>query len=278
MITTATEAQWKKVSKLKDQIIADQTQDIPYDEVVSIVTDIYKELGYDAPKIIQVDSPIEAKRVSRELDKEEGHKDTVTPYISLWLRVWHGWYEGAKILGVEFEQKKFDLFARWTKCCPVVFARETYCVVSKNPTECNWEDDLLHNDTGPSVKWNDGYSLWSIGGVGVDEQIVMSPHTQTLEQIDKEENVEVKRIRIDRYGWETYLENKNAEILDGPHQNEIEQNLEVLFKCDDMKVLLLTCPSTGRRYAQEVDVECMNVEEAQSYLSNGLASRIVGAS
>jgi len=51
----------------------------------------------------------------------------------------------------------------------------------------------------------DGWGFWNIHGVPVDEQIVMRPETQTIEQIQNEPNAEVKKIRIQRYGEKKYL-------------------------------------------------------------------------
>jgi hypothetical protein len=42
----------------------------------------------------------------------------------------------------------------------------------------------------------------------------MSPATQTIEQINDDKNQEIKRIRIERFGWQKYLEAVNADILD----------------------------------------------------------------
>ena len=116
-----------------------------------------------------------------------------------------------------------------------------------------------------------------INGVLVDEQIVMRPETQTVEQISKEENAEIKRIRAERYGWNRYLSGINAERID-KRRNDIEGTREYLYSADDMKILLCVCPSTAKVFSLEVDGSVTTCEQAQNYLSSGLSGRIISAS
>lgn len=145
------------------------------------------------------------------------------------------------------------------------------------PKEIHREDERLHNDAGPAISFRDGWSHWSIRGVTVDEQIVMTPSTQTIEQINREGNAEVKRIRIERYGWQEYLTAVNAKVLEH-RTNDIEGTEESLMQADDMVFLVGACPSTGRIYAMEVDPECRTCAQAQEYLSNGKSKQTIGSS
>lgn len=127
------------------------------------------------------------------------------------------------------------------------------------------------------MQFADGWTLWNINGVNVDEQIVMQPETQTVQQIKSEENEEVKRIRIERFGWEKYLTAVNARVLDH-RRNDIEQTDESLMRADDMNVLVCACPSTARVYALEVDPQVETCEQAQNWLWNNSGIRVIGRS
>jgi hypothetical protein len=76
------------------------------------------------------------------------------------------------------------------------------------------EQSRPHSDDSPSHQWRDGWSLYHIHGIRVTEQIVMRPETLTLEQIANESNSEVRRIMIERFGYEKYLRNSNAKLID----------------------------------------------------------------
>lgn len=144
---------------------------------------------------------------------------------------------------------------------------DTVNVFSERPLAIHKEQNRLHNEDGPAIEFRDGWKHWVIGGVTVDEQIVMRPETQTLAQIKGEDNAEVKRIRIERYGWDKYLKAVNAVLVEHS-RNEVEQTDEALMDADGMRVLICACPSTARVYAMEVPTTVTTCLAAQQWLRN----------
>jgi len=166
------------------------------------------------------------------------------------------------------------------------YMHEKFCVVSDFPTELHaYEENgrmVAHNDSGPALAWSDGWSIWMLDGVQVDEQIVMRPETQTLKQIENESNEEIKRIRIERYGWTRYIAETDAECIDS-RINEIDNTMEALVLLgDESKRLLCSCRSTGRVYAIGVSRNVETCEQAQAFLQGGgrfsANMRVIGAS
>ena len=83
---------------------------------------------------------------------------------------------------------------------------DKFCMVSDFPERILVDErNRPHCDDGPSHRWRDGWSIWHLHGVRVTEQIVMRPDTITVEQIRAENNAEVRRVMIDRYGEERYI-------------------------------------------------------------------------
>ena len=119
--------------------------------------------------------------------------------------------------------------------------------------------------------------MWFLSGVLVDEQIVMQPQTQTIKQIRGEKNEEVKRIRIERFGWPDYLQGINARLIDS-RRNDVEGTRESLYRADNAAVLVCACPSTAKVFGLEVPPNVETCQQAQSFLSSGLNSRIISAS
>lgn len=148
---------------------------------------------------------------------------------------------------------------------------EEFCIVSDFPKTLKIDtDNRAHCDDGPSHEWRDGWRLWYIHGVTVDEQIVMRPETQTIDQIEKEENTEVRRVRIERYGWERYLTESKAEVLD-TRRNDRDAQTEKLYRLKTGGTrFVCTDPSTGRRYSLGVPVDVTTCEQAQHWMSHGL--------
>ena len=159
----------------------------------------------------------------------------------------------------------------WAPYENVAILQHRHCELHRN------EDGRLHNEAGMSVKYRDGWGVWSIGGVTVDEQIVMQPESQTVEQIGGEQNEEMKRIRIERFGWERYLGEVNANVID-TRRNDVEATTESLMRADGMTLLVCACPSTGRTYALEVEPAIETCETAQQWLRGGKKLNLIGAS
>jgi len=131
----------------------------------------------------------------------------------------------------------------------------------------------LHSDSGPAVTSLD-VRLWYIRGVNLGqehgEQIVLCPETQTIDQINDEINAEIKRIRIERYGWERYLADSDAIVIH-ERRNDVECTLESLMQTGSTatpgpRVLVCACPSTGRVYCLEVPMVIQTCEQAQRWL------------
>ena len=179
-----------------------------------------------------------------------------------WLSSYLGWFRGGKVAGVKFTQEEWELYCGYLENVSSILAYEKVVFASRRPVEIHWQDGVLHNESGPAVLYADGWSLYSIEGVQVDQQIVERPKTQELSQINQEENEEKKRIRISRYGWHRYLESMNATVVDVA----TGQWMESLMQCGNMKILCTYDPSTGRPYALEVDPSCETCQQAQRYL------------
>jgi hypothetical protein len=149
------------------------------------------------------------------------------------------------------------------------FAHKDFVMAADRPERLHLENGRLHSDDGMAIRYRDGWGLWYLSGVQVTEQIVMWPDTQTLAQIHGEKNEEVKRIRIERFGWPKYLEQCGAKVI---HQrpNAVENTREALMRTSQgMTVLVCHCPSTARVYALEVDPAIETCEQAQNWLWTG---------
>jgi uncharacterized protein DUF6745 len=145
------------------------------------------------------------------------------------------------------------------------------CWVSERHNILNRNDRRrLHCTNGPALAYPDGWSIWAIDGVRVDEQIIMRPETQTVKQIKEEKNEEIRRIRIERFGWPKFLEEAKAKRRDS-RKNDRDAQIEELYRLDDgTQRFLCIDPSTGRKYALGVPADIETCEQAQNWMSHGL--------
>lgn len=188
----------------------------------------------------------------------------------------------ANCAAFDYCESVFDVDMEWSllrDACQfhicIAIAGTVYIV--NNPIKFPQDHRTLHCDDGPLMEYRSGLKFWAINGVFVDEQIVMRPETQTIKQIMEERNEEVKRIRIERYGWMRYLTKLNAKCIDS-RRNDIDGTNEALYHCNNQKVLVCACPSTGKVFSLEVPLHTRLCEDAQLFLSSGLSSRIISAS
>jgi hypothetical protein len=148
-------------------------------------------------------------------------------------------------------------------------------IIQHRHSECHRnEHGRLHNEKGMAVKYRDGWGLFAIDGITVDEQIVLRPETQTIAQIDDEKNNDIKSIRINRFGWTRYLREAGAACIH-KQKNNIEGTYEALYRTKDgVQRFVAVCP-TGRIYALGVPGEIETCDQAQHFLAGGGNFRVL---
>jgi hypothetical protein len=177
-------------------------------------------------------------------------------------------------------------YAPWEECAihgSFRYLHEKFCVVSDFPSALKTDDNHRpHCADGPSHAWRDDWRLYHISGVRVPEQVIMAPETITGEQITQEQNAEVRRVMIERMGWERFCEQVSMNVIhtdqlnakfptvpvtelvepgqrfvydyrSGTETAELLQ-AEGITDLEDrpLKFVRLTDPSTGRRYTLRV--------------------------
>lgn len=291
LIKAATEEQWDAIRAYREDWLKRTTTQWDPQKIITSVTELWESLDIRPPAVMIARSPVEAvyfaiKALRTANPKEYEDKDpaeisgSLPKYWSVWWRAWAGWYHASKSLGVKYDEEELRVFTNWADSCPFVVSWRGMCVVSMNPVELHFQGDDLHNEEGPAVRFSDGYCVWSIDGVRVNQTIVECPETLTADIIDAYDNEEVRRIAIERYTWIKYLGERNAQVIETA-DNPIEGTLESLMSTDRDTVFVGACPSTGRTYAMQVDRDIKTIEEAKAWLQgNDLLGKmtILGAS
>jgi hypothetical protein len=111
--------------------------------------------------------------------------------------------------------KQLDSYIKFFKTVPHCVMYEGICFVSDRPTVLKIDETgRLHSDKGPALEYSDGYCLYMHKGIEVTQQIIDSPETLTIEQIDSQSNAEIKRIMMEKYGWGKYLKSSGSVLID----------------------------------------------------------------
>ena len=169
-----------------------------------------------------------------------------------------------QVLNIDLSQLQGNI--ELAKHCGWWMPYQECCILEHRPAQIHLQEQRLHNEDGPAVLYRDNFSIWSIEGIQVDEQIVMRPETQTIEQIENEENADIKAIRIERFGWHNYLKEVSALLIDS-RENIVEGTPEALYRSPDgTNRLVAGCP-TGRIFTMGVPENIETCEDAQKWLS-----------
>jgi hypothetical protein len=201
-------------------------------------------------------------RASLMASPRDSPRDSLSFY---WQQSHCAFIEGGAIAGVEYNKNKFADYQLICKNLSFVLPYKDLCIVAAPPIYCEWGDNgEIGSTTRAAVEYADGFKIWAIDGYRVPERVVLDPLSQTIQEINEDGNEEIKRIRIERYGWDKYLTASNATVLD--FWTSPNGYLESLMQCDDYVILCTYDPSTGRPYSLEVAQSCTTCEQAQNYL------------
>ncbi|HEY9759692.1 MAG TPA: hypothetical protein V6C97_31320 [Oculatellaceae cyanobacterium] len=82
---------------------------------------------------------------------------------------------------------------------------EHCCFVFLKPTSSSFDDSWrLHSQSSAALEFCDGTMFYYWHGVEVPEQVVLRPHKIKLKDIFAEPNAEVRRVLVERYGYDNF--------------------------------------------------------------------------
>jgi hypothetical protein len=88
------------------------------------------------------------------------------------------------------------------------------CLVSERPTTISFDDRWrLHNADAPAVRYLDGWSIYAWHGVQVPQEIITKPEEMTTSMIERERNIDVRRVMIERFGAAQYVLQSGAQEI-----------------------------------------------------------------
>jgi hypothetical protein len=111
-----------------------------------------------------------------------------------------------------------------------------------------------------AMAFSDGWGVHAINGTRVPDFVVERPDTITVAHIDGQENAEVRRVMIDRYGVSRYLQDVGATVVDMDSSHGLPRALMKTKQGD--AYLYGSDNSTGRVYAMPVSVEATTCRQA----------------
>jgi hypothetical protein len=126
---------------------------------------------------------------------------------------WVSWIDTFRRFGLKCCDRAGGLI-KVAQCAGWWWPMRGVVILTERPAELHRDEEgRLHADSGPAVRYPDGWSIWAIHGVRVTQHIVERPETLTVEQIRDEPNVEVRRVMLERFGAERFMTQAGGKMV-----------------------------------------------------------------
>ncbi len=217
---------------------------------------------------LEEESDAEIERVMTELYQEIYPEDViqVEPHVYSGMEMW--WmcsyeftrkYLSKKVKFDEADSRKYDAYLDVVKECGLVYMYHNFHFISDRPSEINQDEDQeLHCEDGPAIKYGDGSGCYIWHGQRVPKHWIMEKDKVPAKEVLAEPNLETRRCGCEIIGWVKILKELNAETLDKNPDPEIGELMLVDFpgqgkgEIIKLKLLKVRC-DTGRDFALVVD-------------------------
>ena len=125
-----------------------------------------------------------------------------------WLGFYDYFYE---VCGLVQETKKLSGLWKIAESAGWALPHENICWVSERHNVLKLDDKgRPHCLSGPAIAYPDGWEIYAVNGVRVPEYVVKYPQEISVEKIHETNNVEVRRVMVERYGPGRYLQDAGA--------------------------------------------------------------------
>jgi hypothetical protein len=142
-----------------------------------------------------------------------------------------------------------------------------FCLVSDFPEVLRVNaDNALHAEFGPSLRWRDGFSIWRLNGISVDQWMAES-HLDEMDarSVLQVENVDQRRECIRRMGMERIVRQLDPVVLD-TERREVGGEYRLLAvdmnHDEPWRFLQMINQSIGTTHIEAVPRECQTVRHA----------------
>ena len=174
---------------------------------------------------------------------------------------WLAFYDFFReVCGLSAHTEKLQGLTDYSKHAGWFLPHENICWVSERHSILRRDDrGRLHSVEGPAVMYPDGWAIYAVHGVRVPRDIIEKPETLTVKRIEAETNTEVRRVMIERMGYERYILESGAQMI---HSDATGMLYRKELPGDEALVVVHVINSTpepdgySKKYTLRVDPEC----------------------
>lgn len=125
-----------------------------------------------------------------------------------------------EVLGLKLKAPWDGLEQHWSATMESAFwwwPHEDFVMVCERPTHLHLGSEGMTGNTSLMASWPDGWSVRVVCGVNIpwaQRHIFEASQRITVEEIENENNVEIRRILIAGYGPDRYMKDSGAEVIE----------------------------------------------------------------
>jgi hypothetical protein len=221
-----TPEQWATIRAKRKEWLAIGLSTAPADfsTAEKAITKIYEAMDKKVPEFRHVTSPKEAVKLIKS-QRTSGSSSSNVLYECFWGQqeaYWVAFYDVPREMGlVTYSDEDTERLAWWkdiTLSSGWWWPYEEMCVISDRPeliateyTDTERDVVRLHSATGPSVRYRDGWEIYSWHGRTVPKWVIADP---SIQNIANEENTEIRRCAIEALGWDKFQEQAQLDLVD----------------------------------------------------------------
>ena len=169
---------------------------------------------------------------------------------------------------LNFKNEKIEDF-KWFEdlvlSCNMVLWHEQVCVIVDRPESISFDDEnRLHGENGPAIKYRDGWTVCSWHGVQVPRDWILDKENLDPQTALTWENIEQRRCAAEIIGWNNVLEQLDCIVID-QDDPEIGKLVEVDLPDVGRERFLQVLCGTGRTFALPVPPDVKTALEAQAW-------------
>lgn len=213
-----------------------------------------------------VPSPMAATKFIQELDPSKT-KDVILNEMCFgsmdisWISFYKYFIE---VVGLDLE--KITGLMELTEYTGWYNAYEDTVVFQHRPEYIKFdENNLLHCENGPAIRYRDGYSVYSWHGVRIPSEWIEDKENLSPETALTWPNIEQRRCAAEILGWHNVIKKLKTKVIDEDGDPEIGTLLEVeIPEIGKEKFLQVLC-GTGRTFCIPVPPKMKTAIEAQAW-------------
>jgi hypothetical protein len=165
---------------------------------------------------------------------------------------WLAYYRFGSMIGCPQKKnllERLDIMERIAASCGFWFPRNGICVVSDRFASTHWDNTRnaaglptrLHHDTDMAVSFRDGWGIYYWHGLRIPpshEWLFTNRAKLNADAIDKEPNAELRRVMLEIYGFERYLNERDARLIASDELHGVPRRLhEVIVAGEPIRVI-----------------------------------------